>query len=207
MDIFIVIVILFGLIRGFFSGFIKEVSSIAGVIAGFYWAYTYYGELADYLAPWISNWGAYGNIACFCLLFCIIVSMTGMLAHYIRKFLKIAFLGWIDKVFGMIFGALKGLLVASVVFVALTAFLPREPEFIRKSTLAPYVAHVSEMATIFISRELKGDLKIKIERIKEIWKQQQMSIQEKASIPAGLTLKAMERAKTAVPEKESLPEK
>ncbi|MBF0257623.1 MAG: CvpA family protein [Desulfamplus sp.] len=205
MDIFIIIVISFGLIRGFFRGFIREVASIIGVMAGFYGAYTYYRVLAIYLEPWIKNWGAYGNIACFCLLFCLIVSMTAIMAHIIKEFLKIVFLGWVDKLFGMVFGAFKGLLVASVVFIMFTAFLPGEPEFITKSTLTPYVAHVSEMATIFISRELKGDLKAKIERIKEIWEQQRLSIQEKMT--ESLTQKAVEKIKTTVAEKEPLPKK
>ncbi|MBF0203315.1 MAG: CvpA family protein [Desulfamplus sp.] len=184
-DIFIVVVVSFGLIRGFFRGFIKEVASIVGVIAGFYGAYTYYKLLVnyklftDYLSQWISKWEIYGNIICFCLIFFAIVILTAMIANLIRLLLKIVFLGWVDKLFGIIFGACKGFLVASVVFLTLTAFMQGQPEFITKSTLAPYVAHISEMATIFISKELKGDLKIKIERIKEIWKQQKLSIQEK----------------------------
>lgn len=178
LDIFIIIVISLGLVRGFFRGFIKEVSSIVGVIAGFYGAYTYYQLLANYLNSWISKWGIYVDIGSFCLIFCAIVSVTAVMAYVIREFLRVVFLGWVDRFFGVIFGAIKGFLVASVVFVVLTTFLPGEPEFITTSTLAPYVAHVSEMATIFVSRELKGDLKIKIERIRKVWEQQKVSVQK-----------------------------
>lgn len=178
LDIFIIIVISLGLVRGFFRGFIKEVSSIVGVIAGFYGAYTYYQLLANYLNSWIGKWGIYVDIGSFCLIFCAIVSVTAVMAYVIREFLRVVFLGWVDRFFGVIFGAIKGFLVASVVFVVLTTFLPGEPEFITTSTLAPYVAHVSEMATIFVSRELKGDLKIKIERIRKVWEQQKVSVQK-----------------------------
>lgn len=204
LDIFIIIVISFSLIRGFFRGFIKEIASIVGVIAGFYGAYTYYKLLASYLIPWLSNWGDYLNIACFCILFFAIVSITAMIAYIIKEFLRVVFLGWVDKLFGVIFGAIKGTLLTSVVFLTLTAFLPGEPEFITKSTLAPYMAQVSEMATVFISRELKGDLKIKIERIKKIWEHQKMSLQGK--IMENLTKKATEKETPTETEKKSLSE-
>jgi len=217
LDIFIIIVVSFGIIRGFFRGFIKEVASIVGVIAGFYGAYTYYKELAGYLTPWVSNWGVnnwetYGNIASFFLLFFAIVTLAAMIANIIRFLLKIVFLRWVDKLFGIIFGAIKGVLVASVVFTVLTALLPGQPEFITNSTLAPYVMNIAEMATIFIPKELKGHLKTRIERIKEIWEQQKLSVQGKmteklkGSVTEQLQQKVDQTMKAKMVEKTTLPE-
>ena len=176
-DIFIIVVISFCLLRGYFRGFIREVSSIVGVIAGFYGAHTYYLELARQLIVWV-NLGAYINIVSFCLLFCGIFSLTSLLAHLIRKFLKVAFLGWLDRLFGVLFGMLKGFLVVSVVFIMLTALLPGGAGMMKRSQLAPYVAHFSELATHFASNELKGDFKNRFERIKQFWEEQKKNIQE-----------------------------
>ncbi|MBF0111823.1 MAG: CvpA family protein [Desulfamplus sp.] len=180
-DIFIIIVISFGLLRGFFRGFIKEISSIVGVIAGFYGAYTYYKLVAVHLNSLLTDWGyaewtAYGNIASFFLIFFAILLFTTLIANIIRYLLKIVFLKWVDRLFGLLFGATKGILVVSVVFTVLTTFLPNQPEFITKSTLTPYVVHISEMATLFISKDLKGEFKVKIERMKEIWEEQKSAI-------------------------------
>jgi len=217
LDIFIVIVVSFGLVRGFFRGFIREVASIVGVIAGFYGAYTYYKLLAVYLDPLAStlgmnSWESYGSIASFFLLFFAIVALTAMIAGIIRFLLRIVFLGWVDKLFGTLFGAVKGVLVASVVFTVLTALLPVQPEFITKSTLAPYVVHIAEMSTIFIPKELKGHLKTRIERIKEIWEQQKLSVQGKMtdqlkeSVTEQLQQKANQTMKEKVVEKAILTE-
>ncbi|MBF0200773.1 MAG: CvpA family protein [Desulfamplus sp.] len=176
-DIFIVIVISFCLIRGYFRGFVKEISSIVGVVAGYYGAHTYYAMLGNYLAKWI-NVGSYANILAFFLIFCTVFSLVSLAAHLIRIFLKVAFLGWVDRLCGTLFGTLKGFLFVSVVFIMLTALIPNGTGLMGTSRLAPYVAHFSEMAAVFASRELKGQFKIKYERIKTFWEEQKSSIQE-----------------------------
>lgn len=176
-DIFIIIVIAFCFIRGYFRGFVKEISSIVGVAAGFYGAHTYYVVLSQYLGRRI-NLGAYGNIVSFFLLFCAIIVATSLIGHLIRMLLKVALLGWLDRLCGVIFGALKGFLVISVVFIMLTALLPSGTNIVGTSRLAPYVAHFSEIAAVFASKELKGEFKIKFQRIKEFWEKQKKSIQE-----------------------------
>lgn len=176
-DIFIVIVISFCLLRGYFRGFIREISSIVGVIAGFYGAHIYYHALARQLAVWV-NFGAYLHIFSFCLLFCGIFSLTSLLAHLIRKFMKIAFLGWVDRLCGILFGALKGFLVITVVFIVLTALLPGGTRVMERSKLAPYVAHFSEVAAQLASNELKGDFKDRFERIKQFWEEQKRTIRK-----------------------------
>lgn len=175
-DIFVIIVISFCLIRGYFRGFIREISSIVGVAAGFYGAHTYYVEFSLHLGKWI-NWGAYGGIASFFLLFCAIFFITSLIGYLIRKVLHVALLGWVDRLCGIVFGALKGFLVISVVFIMLTALLPSGTRLMTNSRLAPYVAYFSEMTAALASKELKGEFKVKFQRIKVFWEQQKTSIQ------------------------------
>ncbi|SLM29023.1 putative colicin V production protein-like protein [Desulfamplus magnetovallimortis] len=176
-DVFVVIVLSFCLIRGYFRGFIREISSIVGVVAGFYAAHTYYIMLASYLANWV-DLGVYGNIISFILLFCVIFSLTSLIGHLIRLLLNVAFLGWVDGSCGVLFGALKGFLVISVAFIILTALLPGGASLIENSRTAPYVAHLSEMTAIFASKELKGEFRIKFDKMKAFWEKQKGTIQE-----------------------------
>ncbi len=124
LDIVIAIITSFCLIRGLFRGFVKELSSIIGVMGGYYAAYTYYPELSAYLSGLISG-KAYHNIISFLILFCgiyLIISILGVLIKYI---LKIAYLGWVDRVCGALFGSVKGLLIVSVILIGLATFLPK----------------------------------------------------------------------------------
>ena len=122
-DIIVVVILCYCVIRGIFRGLIKELFSLIGVLGGFYAAYTYYMVLAKPLSRWIANAG-HLNILSFLIIFCfvfIIISILGIIIHYI---LNIAFLGWVDRICGAVFGTAKGILIASVLLISLTAFLP-----------------------------------------------------------------------------------
>ena len=55
LDIVICIIGGFCLVRGLFRGIIKEVSSVFGVLVGFYGAYTYYPLLAQWFSKIIAD--------------------------------------------------------------------------------------------------------------------------------------------------------
>jgi membrane protein required for colicin V production len=168
----IIISVIFGycLVRGLFRGLIKELASIIGVLSGFYAAYTYYQEVARIMEGWISN-TAYLNILSFLVIFCfifIIISIMGILIKYL---LNIVFLGWIDRLFGAMFGMTKAILIASVLLIALTSFLPRERSIIETSILAPHVAMISEKMAKVISKDMKKEFQSNILDLKKHWGQ------------------------------------
>jgi membrane protein required for colicin V production len=168
-DIIVIVILGYCLIRGVFRGLIKELSSIIGVLGGFYAAFTYYMLVAKLLSKWITNTG-YLNILSFLIIFCgvfIIISILGVIINYL---LKIAFLGWLDRVLGSVFGAMKGILIVSVLLIALTAFLPKGTPVIKDSLLSPYVTLVSEKIAKVVSKDMKHAFSAKIETIKRAWK-------------------------------------
>lgn len=168
-DIIVVVILGYCLIRGVFRGLVKELSSIVGVLGGFYAAFTYYMVVAKPLSKWITNTG-YLNILSFLIIFCgvfIIISILGVIINYL---LKIAFLGWLDRIFGAVFGAMKGILIVSVLLIALTAFLPRGTPVIKDSLLSPYVTLVSEKMAKVVSKDMKHAFSAKIMTIKKAWK-------------------------------------
>jgi len=169
-DVVIVIILCFCMIRGGFRGLIKELSAIIGVLGGFYGAYTYYPKLAAMMTGWISN-EAYRNIFSFMLIFCgvfIIISILGIIIRYI---LNLVFSGWVDRVGGVIFGILKGGLIVSVLFIALTAFLPKGAPIIQQSRLSPYVSKYSEVMAEVVSPDMKNNFRSKFKELKKGWTQ------------------------------------
>ncbi|MEA1947914.1 MAG: CvpA family protein [Thermodesulfobacteriota bacterium] len=168
-DIIVIVILSYCLIRGVFRGLIKELSSIIGVLGGFYAAFTYYMLVAKPLSKWITNTG-YLNILSFLIIFCgvfIIISILGVIINYL---LKIAFLSWLDRILGSVFGAMKGILIVSVLLIALTAFLPKGTPVIKDSLLSPYVTLVSEEIAKVVSNDMKHAFSAKIETIKRAWK-------------------------------------
>lgn len=167
-DIVIVVVLCYCLIRGGFRGLIKELSAIVGVMTGFYGAYTYYPNLAGMMSGWISN-TAYRNILAFMLIFCGVFILVSVLGIIIRYLLNLVFSGWVDHIGGAVFGIVKGGLIVSVLFIALTAFLPRNAPILQKSRLLPYMAQYSEVIAQVVSPAMKKEFKTKFKELEESW--------------------------------------
>lgn len=169
LDILIGVVVGFCLIRGIFRGLIKELSSIVGVLSGFYGAYMYYPFVAKLLSSWISNTG-YLNILSFLVLFCGIFLIVSILGVIIKYLLSIASLGWTDRICGAGFSFLKGVLIVSVLLFTFTTFLPKGAPIIKNSLLAPYVTKISEKMAKVVSEDMKRQFMDKIEEFKKSWK-------------------------------------
>jgi membrane protein required for colicin V production len=167
-DIVIIVIVGYSLVRGLFRGLVKEVSSIIGVFGGFYAAYTYYGLFSRLLSKLIHDI-AYLNILSFMIIFCIVLIVVSVLGVIIKYLLNIAFLGWVDRIGGVVFGITKGVLVVSVIFISLTAFLPKGSAFIKNSMLAPHVSWVSEKMAKVVSKEMKKDFVTKLGELKKEW--------------------------------------
>ncbi|UCE53762.1 MAG: CvpA family protein [Desulfobacterales bacterium] len=168
-DILIIVIFGFCLVRGLFRGLVKEVSSIIGVLGGFYAAYSYYIVVAKGLSRFIAD-AAYLNILSFLIIFCLVLIIINVLGIIIKYLLNIAFLGWVDRIFGVLFGMIKGILIVSVIFIILTAFLPKGASIIKSSILAPHVIWVSENMAKVISKDMKRDFSDKLEELKKAWK-------------------------------------
>jgi len=168
LDMIIISVLCFCLVRGFFRGLVKELSSIIGVFAGFYAAYTYYSVLAGYMSKWISGF-QHTNIICFLIIFLTVFITISILGLFLKYILNISFLGWADRICGTCFGFIKGILVVSVLLLVLTTFLKQNGSFIKKSVLSPYVMVISETMTQLVSTDIKKTFSIKIKEIKKAW--------------------------------------
>jgi membrane protein required for colicin V production len=167
-DIVVAVILAYSLIHGLFRGLVKELASIIGVLGGFFAAYSFYSVVAEYLSGLVSN-PAYRNILAFMLVFCAVLILINVLAVIIKYALNVVLLGWLDRLGGVAFGFVKGVLIASVLFLVLTAFLPKGTPLIRDSMSAPYISIVSEKLAGLVSSEIRSDFSAKLETLKKSW--------------------------------------
>lgn len=168
-DIFIIIVLSYSIIRGLFRGLVKEVSSVIGVLGGFYAAYSYYPMAAKLLSGIVKD-QSYLNILSFLIIFCGILIVISILGVVIKYLLNVAFLGWIDRICGVGFGLIKGVLIVTVMFIILTTFLSKGTPLIKQSILAPHVIWISEKMVGLVSDDMKKDFFTKLDEFKKAWK-------------------------------------
>jgi membrane protein required for colicin V production len=113
---------------------------------------------------------SYLNILSFLIIFCSVLITISILGVIIKYLLNVAFLGWIDRLCGVGFGIIKGVLIVSVLFIILTTFLPKGAPLIKKSVLAPHVIWISEKMVKIVSQEMKQDFFAKLNEFKKAWK-------------------------------------
>jgi len=172
-DIAIIVVIAFCLIRGAFRGIIKEASSIVGVIAGVWAAYSYYvpfSRVIEKVGQIFPN-PSYVDIISFLFIFVFVFAAVSALGILIKYLMKIVFLSWVDKVCGAGFGLVKGFMIVSVLLMILTAFLDPGTPIVKNSILSPYVSTASETMARFASKDMRHKFSSKMDVAKKSWKE------------------------------------
>lgn len=172
-DIVIVIILVVTLARGIFRGLVKESASIIGVLGGFYAAYSYYPLLARPLGQWIRPSG-WANIVSFILIFAAIYLIVSILGVIIKYLLSIAFLGWVDRLCGALFGALKGGLICAVLLLALIAFLPASSTLVRTSLLSPYIKKITQPMARVVTQEMRQRYTKNAKEVEKTWRQKRL---------------------------------
>ena len=168
-DIIVVVILSFCLIRGFLIGIVRQISSIVGVLAGFFTGIRYYPFLSDILTKWIENTG-YRDIAAFMIIFCGVFIVVILLAWVIHYLMKVSKIGWMDRVLGVVFGAVKAVLIAAILLIALTTFLYPGAAIVQESRLARYLMPISAKITLVVSKEVKSRYDKNIDNYIKYWK-------------------------------------
>jgi len=168
-DIGILVVFGYCLIRGFFKGFVREIFSLIGVIGGFYGASTYYPVVAKLLSRWIPGFPNLNVLSFLLILFVgfVVISLLGTAVKYL---LTITFMGWIDRLFGVVTGSIRGVLVVSILLMAATAFVPDWKPLMEKSFLAPKITAAVNTVTQAIPKDMTRGFTKKFQEINEAWK-------------------------------------
>lgn len=113
IDIIIAVAIVVSVVIGFVRGFIKEAISIAALLLAI-WAALYLGpSVGDVTSSWLNSeelqmW--FGRV----LVFAVILALGGLLGWGMSKLIRLSALSGIDRLFGSLFGAGRGVLLIGV---------------------------------------------------------------------------------------------
>lgn len=122
LDLAIAVPVVWGLYKGYTSGFIMEIARIVALIAGVYLAVRFAQELSEYLYKNTEMTNEFLPIIAFAIIFICVVVLVHLFAKAIEKLAKAVALGWANKAGGAAFGALRMAFMLSVVILMLTRF-------------------------------------------------------------------------------------
>jgi membrane protein required for colicin V production len=142
LDTLLIVVILLCGILGVYWGFIRQVLSVAGLIAGLVLASRYGERVADWLSSFITNNTVVQALG-FLFVFIAVSATVSLLATLLRRFVGLLFLGWLDHLIGGVLGLVQGMLLCTVILLVVAVF-PTEvfANAIAHSRVAPQLVRV-----------------------------------------------------------------
>ena len=121
IDVVITIIWIYFIYTGFKSGFILQLAQIISIIAGYACANIFHSEVYELFAPYIEN-PTIRNVVAYISIFTAVVIAVQLIAKLITQFLKLVLLGWLNRILGLLLGALKGLFITSLFIFTFEAF-------------------------------------------------------------------------------------
>ena len=134
LDIIILILLGFGLVKGFFKGLFVELASLIGLVAGVYGAYYFSDYSANFLREHFSWNENYLQISAFAITFMLILLSIIVAGKALTKLADFAALGLLNKFLGGLFGLLKMAVIIGVL-IMLFALINSNLEIVEKKTL------------------------------------------------------------------------
>ena len=116
LDIIIAVIVAASAIWGLVKGFVRQFVSIAALLLGLWCGFRFTEPLSDYVKDLFSL--SIQQDALHAAIFITIFIATLLFAHLAGKaiegFLKLTMLGWLNRIAGMVFGALKVVIILGV---------------------------------------------------------------------------------------------
>jgi membrane protein required for colicin V production len=122
LDIIIVVPLLYGMIRGFSNGLIKEVTSLLALFVGVYFAINFSEFLEPKLIDILDDYQKFAPVLAFGFLFLASVLCIKALGLVVDKLTKALALGVFSRIFGGVFGFLKVLVIFSFLLFVITDY-------------------------------------------------------------------------------------
>jgi membrane protein required for colicin V production len=129
LDIILALFLFYFAFKGFTSGFIISIATLAGLILGFYAA----SHFSEFTASWLQHdMGLKSSnikLIAYIVTFVIVVVLIFLLGRFMTGVVKTVGLSIVNRLAGALFGIAKGLLIASLLFLLFTRIDPSENLF------------------------------------------------------------------------------
>lgn len=161
LDIIILVIMVFFILKGMYRGPVREVASLAGVITGIWLANLFQPQMTNYLKPYLPP-TQFLPLISFSAIFASVLFLSNLTGWVLKLLFMKAFLGWAGRTLGAGLAILKGVIIIHLLMILLTFFLPSRAPLIAKSKFAPLIIVSYQSMIRLISPDLYQKLKERI---------------------------------------------
>jgi membrane protein required for colicin V production len=133
LDILLIVPLLWFAYRGFKRGLIIELASLAALILGIFAALHFSWYAGSILDDYFEMDEKYLSLLSFAVTFIVVVLIVYTIGKLIEKVVDMVALGFVNKLFGALFGILKSALLLSVILLVLTSLDKNEKVLTQKA--------------------------------------------------------------------------
>lgn len=151
LDIVILAFFVWGAVSGFMKGFIKQLATLLGIIVGLLAAKALYSMVAEQYLSKVTDSATIAQILAFVLIWIGMPLLFALFAAILTRAMEAISLGWLNRMLGAGLGALKFLLVASLLVTAFE-FIDSDNRIVEKNIKDESVLYypMKDFAGIFI---------------------------------------------------------
>ena len=172
LDFVFVILLAVYAFQGLAQGFSRIAVGLVATIAGLLIASWSYDLPAAWLLPYVSS-KAVANVLGFVLIFVLLQLLGALAGLLLAKVFKWTGLGWLDRLLGFAFGAVKAVVVGIILVLVLTAFpIKPVPDSVAKSEVAPYLIDAAHALTYLAPRDLRDSFRETYDRVRDLWRKE-----------------------------------
>ncbi len=157
IDIVIIVIMTFCIIRGLILGLINSISSFSAIIAGILLAKRYYKVVSDFLEKF--SFPDLHGVLSYILIFIFFFIMIKLIFILAKKISSSSGLTTFDRILGVSFGFAKGILISGILITVIQVSMPPKSNIIMKSLLLPYYNKVMQ-TTGFVPKDFTKYYKI-----------------------------------------------
>ena len=134
IDIIILVCCIPALFHGFSKGFVSQAISLIALVLGVWLSFMFSVPFGDWLKSFADLPGTVLHIIAFALILTIVMLVLTLIGKAIEKVVKLAMLGWLNKLLGIVFALLKAVLIIGLVIIIFDAIYNLIP-FVSSDTL------------------------------------------------------------------------
>ncbi len=148
-DFVIIALLLLFTLRGLWVGFLRQITTMVALLAGYVIAGQYNDKLFSFLRGVTDNPLAVFWIS-YAILFAITYVITMLFGKALARVVELTVAGWFDKLLGGVLGLAKAGILIVLLNMVLSGILAPENKMLRECQFCPYVAQATEFCRSLI---------------------------------------------------------